>query len=102
MPGATLHDPDPVFDRLTRLGARMLGVSGALVALSGEQGRPDGLPGRVIALGAPLILTDTQDAGEDPGAFAGHPLYAGGEAIGAFCVFDDEPRSWSAEELELI
>ena len=35
-------------------------------------------------------------------AYAGVPLFVENEAIGAFCVVDDQPRIWSAEELELL
>jgi serine phosphatase RsbU (regulator of sigma subunit) len=34
------------------------------------------------------------------GAWAGYPIHApGGEVLGSFCVIDENPRTWTAEEL---
>jgi GAF domain-containing protein len=35
-------------------------------------------------------------------AYAGVPLEVNGEAIGALCVIDSKPRSWSSDELETL
>ena len=35
-------------------------------------------------------------------AYAGVPLEVNGEAIGALCVIDSKPRSWSTDELETL
>lgn len=49
----------------------------------------------------PLVQhSDAVDAGVL--AYAGVPLEVNGEAIGALCVIDSKPRSWSPDELETL
>lgn len=49
----------------------------------------------------PLVQhSDAVDAGVL--AYAGVPLEVNGEAIGALCVIDSKPRSWSRDELETL
>jgi PAS domain S-box-containing protein len=67
----------------------------------------------VVAGAAPLIVTDALShplvhdnlAIPEYGvkAYAGMPLVTStGEALGAFCAFDEHPRAWTPEELSLL
>ena len=67
----------------------------------------------VVAGDEPLVISDARvvswlrdnPAIPDLGfvAYAGVPLRAaGGEPIGSFCAIDDQPRAWSARELDLL
>jgi signal transduction histidine kinase len=124
--------PEEAFDRLTRLAARVLGARGALVTITTAEvqfckssvGLPEpwatsglpltyGLCPYTVASGEPLLVTD---ASTDPrfrdnlgvrelgvAGYAGVPLLTtDGQAIGAFCAFDDRPRAWTAEDLQTL
>jgi signal transduction histidine kinase len=123
---------EEAFDRLTRLAARVLGVRGALVSVTTAEvqfckssvGLPEpwatsglplsyGLCPYTVASGEPLLVTDARtDARfhDNPGVrelglagYAGVPLLTtDGQAIGAFCAFDDRPRSWTADDLQTL
>lgn len=123
--------PEPEFDRITRLAARLLRVPIVLMTLVDEQREffksavglsepwatqrqapfSHSFSRRVVATDAPLIIEDarkhssTSDnpAITEPGAYLGVPIHApGGEAIGAFCAIDHKPRRWTEEEVELM
>ena len=66
-----------------------------------------------VTSGRPLIISDAREhplvkdngALADLGvvAYAGVPLVvSGGQVLGSFCVVDDKPRQWTAEELETL
>ena len=123
---------EEAFDRLTRLAARVLGVRGALVTVTTAEvqfckssvGLPEpwatsglpltyGLCPYTVASGEPLLVTDTRTDPrfrDNPGVrelgvagYAGVPLVTtDGQAIGAFCAFDDRPRTWTAEDLQTL
>ena len=123
---------EEAFDRLTRLAARVLGVRGALVTITtGEVqfckssvGLPEpwatsglplsyGLCPYTVASGEPLLVTDARTDPrfhDNPGVrelslagYAGVPLLTtDGQAIGAFCAFDDRPRTWTADDLQTL
>jgi serine phosphatase RsbU (regulator of sigma subunit) len=67
----------------------------------------------VLLTGLPLVIDDARVSvllpdGLAPGdrsvvAYAGLPLRTGdGHVIGSFCVTDDRPRTWTAEDLEAL
>jgi diguanylate cyclase (GGDEF)-like protein len=120
------HD---AFDRLARLGARVMGTKVALVSLvdadrqvlTGATGLPEPWSTRretprsysfcehVVARAQPLAV---EDARADPVlrdspavrelgavAYAGFPLIADGHALGAVCALDDRRRRWGDEQL---
>ena len=123
---------EEAFDRLTRLAARVLGVRGALVTITTAEvqfckssvGLPEpwatsglpltyGLCPYTVASGEPLLVTDARANPrfhDNPGVrelgvagYAGVPLLtADGQAIGAFCAFDDRPRTWTADDLQTL
>src|SRR5215210_601430 len=123
---------EEAFDRLTRLAARVLGVRGALVSVTTAEvqfckssvGLPEpwatsglplsyGLCPYTVASGEPLLVTDARTDPrfhDNPGVwelgvagYAGVPLLTADEqAIGAFCAFDDRPRTWTADDLETL
>src|SRR5918994_1281753 len=123
---------EEAFDRLTRLAARVLGVRGVLVTVTtaevqfckssvglSEPWATSGLPltyglcPYTVASGEPLLVTDART---DPrfrdnlgvrelgvAGYAGVPLLTSdGQAIGAFCAFDDRPRTWTTEDLRTL
>jgi len=124
--------PEEAFDRLAGLARKILKTPIALVSLVDERylhakscvGLPElAAAGRVPATesfcqhvvgGAqPLIVSDAREhplVAELPGvvagrviAYAGVPLmFKGGFTLGSFCVADDKPRDWSAEEIEIL
>jgi len=121
--------PEPVFDRITRLASRLLGVPMALfslvdadrqwfksrVGLDAEQTpREHAFCAHAIGMTRPLVVNDaTQDQ-----RFSDNPLvygppnirfYAGvpirttaGLAIGTLCALDTKPRELSQEEAEVL
>jgi PAS domain S-box-containing protein len=122
---------NPALDRLAELAARLLMTASAQVSVVadtqsvpggtgvashtvGRQGPvADSLCAVTVLEEAPLIVND---AASDPrvatlppvtsgvvGAYLGVPLVsADGQTIGALCVFDPMPRSWSQNDLELL
>ncbi len=123
---------EEAFDRLTRLAARVLGVRGALVTITTAEvqfckssvGLPEpwatsglpltyGLCPYTVASGEPLLVSDARTDPrfhDNPGVrelgvagYAGVPLLTtDGQAIGAFCAFDDRPRTWTADDLQTL
>ena len=110
----------------------MLGVRGALVTITtadvqfckSSVGLPEpwatsglpltyGLCPYTVASGEPLLVADARTDPrfhDNPGVrelgvagYAGVPLLTtDGQAIGAFCAFDDRPRTWTADDLQTL
>ncbi len=125
-------EPEPAFDRLTRLAANLMGAPTALVSLvdahrqffksgfglSGTLARDRQTPlshsfcKYVARDRAPLVVTDARQhpvLRDNPSirehnviAYAGIPLVVEDEAIGAFCVIDDKPHEWSPDEIQVL
>jgi GAF domain-containing protein len=120
------------FDRLTRLAARIIKTPVALVSLidrdrqffKSSVGLPEPWRSRretplshsfcqhVVALHEPLVIPDAR---KDPKyrdnpairelgivAYCGVPLTTLGFALGAFCVIDEEPRTWSYDDVQTL
>ena len=144
---ATLNDParlaalratglldsevEEVFDRLTRLGVRLLGVPAAFISLvdadrdfyksscgfgeplaSARQLAGPTFCHHTVQRTSPLIIPDT--AG-DPvyrdvpsvrtlgvAAYVGIPLSVDGQNIGALCAIDTRPRNWTTDEVDTL
>lgn len=124
--------PDPTFDRLTRLAARLLNVPISIVSLvdahrqyfQSAVGMGDPINPRetdlahsycqhVVATDAPLIVNDArthpllQDSPSivdlNAVAYAGIPLRTpSGATIGSFCVIDKHARQWTPEEISTL
>ncbi len=122
---------EEVFDRLTRLAVRLLGIPAAFISLVDADrdfyksacgfGEPLAsareLAGPTfchytIQQATPLVIPDTA---ADPvyrnvptvrslgvAAYVGVPLIVGGQAIGAFCAIDMQPRAWTEDEVEVL
>lgn len=122
---------DLALDQLADLTASLLGAGAAQVSLlsdvqtiAGASGLPAGVVGSrspledslcavTVASGGPLLVTDavTDDrvsmlppvTSGAVGSYLGTPLLDGdGHAVGALCVFDERPRSWSEADTELL
>ncbi len=122
---------NPALARLAELAQRLLGSSACQVSLltdvhtvAGGAGLPPGTVGSqgpleeslctvTAAGGAPLVVTrastDTRVADLPPvvsgvvGSYLGVPLTADdGHAVGALCVFDPSPRSWSEADVTVL
>jgi DNA-binding CsgD family transcriptional regulator len=125
--------PEPAFDRLTRLSARLLGSPVTLMSLIDDRrqffksayGLPEPLLSRrqtplpqsicqhVVSRAAPLII---EDARRHPlvskiaavknlsaVAYLGIPLITtNGFTLGSFCAIDNQPRAWSASDVETL
>jgi len=121
--------PEERFDRITRLAKQLFGVETALISLIDhdrqwfkskigfdltEGKRRDAFCNTTI--GKPEVL-DVSDATEDPRFrenplvlgdpkirfYAGYPIEAaGGERVGALCVFDPKPRILTEAERNLL
>lgn len=124
--------PEEPFDRLTRMATRLLKTPVALVSLVDRDrqffksaiGLPEPWQSRretplthsfckhVVAQHEPLVIPDTR---KDPVyrdnlgvrelrvvAYAGVPLTMSGFDLGALCVIDDEPRTWSYDEIQTL
>ena len=120
------------FDRFTRLAARIVKTPVALVSLVDRErqffksavGLPEPWRSRretplthsicqyVVAQQEPLVIPDAR---KDPAfrdnpairelgvvAYCGVPLTTLGFALGAFCVIDEEPRTWSYDDVQTL
>lgn len=121
--------PEPVFDRVTGMAARLLDVPIALVSLVSKDRQwfkakvgvdmvqvPRNLAfcSRVVASNAPLILADTlaDDFSRENHYVLNEPyirFYAGfpvrslkGLPLGTLCAIDTRPRTLSADELSML
>jgi PAS domain S-box-containing protein len=125
-------DPEPEFDRLTRLAARLTGAPVTFISLVDRDrdfykacfGFPEPLASErqisgttfchyALASDGPLVIEDTL---ADPlyrdvptvqslgvRAYLGVPLVlAGGAAIGSFCAIDFAPRRWTPLDIEVM
>ena len=124
-------DAEAVFDRLTRLAVRLVGVPAAFISLVDEHrdfyksacgfGEPLAAAREItgptfchyaIQSATPLVIPDTA---ADPryrdvptvrslgvAAYVGVPLMVHGQAVGSFCVIDTHPRAWTPDELEIL
>ncbi len=122
---------EEVFDRLTRLAVRLLGVPAAFISLVDAErdfyksacgfGEPLAsareLAGPTfchytVQRTTPLVIPDIS---ADPvyrdvptvqtlgvAAYVGVPLIIDGQPIGAFCAIDSRPRAWTPEEVEVL
>jgi len=124
-------DVEEVFDRLTRLAVRLLGVPAAFISLvdadrdfyksacgfgeplasARELSGPTFCHFTVVQT-SPLVIPDTA---ADPvyrdvptvrtlgvAAYVGVPLIVDGESVGAFCTIDTQPRAWTPDEVEVL
>lgn len=122
---------EEVFDRLTRIGVRLLGVPAAFISLVDADrdfyksscgfGEPLAsqreLAGptfchHTVQRTTPLVIPDTA---ADPlyrdiptvrtlgvAAYVGIPLNVDGQNIGAFCAIDTRPRNWTPDEVDTL
>ncbi len=122
----------PVFDRMTRLAARLLDAPVAIGTIvdfdrqilasafdpedryvtGNEAGIEYSFCQYTVATASAFAVNDTRKlpilagspAVTENGvlAYAGIPLMVGGQALGALCVLDYVPRQWTAEQIELL
>lgn len=124
-------DVEEVFDRLTRLAVRLLGVPAAFISLVDADrdfyksacgfGEPLASVREVtgptfchftVQRTEPLVIPDTA---ADPlyrdvptvktlgvAAYVGVPLIIAGQTVGAFCTIDTHPRAWTTDEVEVL
>ncbi|HEX6240766.1 MAG TPA: GAF domain-containing protein, partial [Polyangiales bacterium] len=125
-------EAEEVFDRLTRLAARLLDAPTAVVSLIDAKRQflksshgLGGVPGAerntplthsfckyTVATNQPLVV---ENAPEHPlvrdnlavseygvRAYAGVPIGAGDQPLGALCVVDQKPRAWSSDQVQLL
>ena len=122
---------EAVFDRLTRLAVRLVGVPAAFLSLVDEHrdfyksacGFGDPLTSTrelagptfchyAIQSAVPLVIPDTA---ADPAyrdvptvrslgvaAYVGIPLVVHGQPVGSFCAIDTRPRAWTPDDLEVL
>jgi PAS domain S-box-containing protein len=123
---------EEVFDRLSRLAARLLGGPIALVTLVDRDrlflkaclGLPEpwasarqlplshSLCQRLLVTGQPLVIGDVR---ADPlargsqavaefgvAAYLGIPLRFGGQVLGSLCVADRRPRDWTEDDVAVL
>ena len=124
--------PEEPFDRLTRLATRLLRTPVALVSLVDRDrqffksavGLQEPVKSRretplthslckhAVELNAPLVIGDARtdpNYRDNPAvrelhfiAYAGVPLTVSGFALGAFCVIDNQPRTWSYDDVQTL
>jgi signal transduction histidine kinase len=122
---------EEVFDRLTRLGVRLLKIPAAFISLVDSNrdfyksacgfGEPLASTRELAGLtfchytvqgDTPLVIPDTA---ADPvysqvptvktlgvAAYVGVPLVIGGHSVGALCAIDVKPHAWTADEVETL
>ncbi len=117
-------------DRFTALAARLLNAPSAQVSIIGdaqvviagvgageslldaESDAADSLCTVTVRRASPLEVNDAPSHPEvrhlppvtsgAVGAYLGAPLDVGGHLVGALCVYDERPRSWTAEDTSLL
>jgi diguanylate cyclase (GGDEF)-like protein len=116
--------PEPAFDELVALTARLLGApiaafnlvdadrqwtkSGAGMANGDEAPRADSFCAHAISGDGPLVIPDTSadprfaDNAMGLGFYAGTPVTAGGQRIGTLCVAGEQPQTPTREDLETL
>jgi PAS domain S-box-containing protein len=124
--------PEPSYDRLTALAARLLHAPMALVSLVDENRQffksSVGLPEpaasarqaplshsyckHTLVTRQPFVVDDARThplVRDNPataelgiGAYLGVPLFAQGQPIGTLCVLSAEPRQWTADDVDLL
>lgn len=127
---ASAHDESSSLDQMASLAAELLGASSAQVSLISDvqtvvgghgvsaahvgldSPAEESLCSVTVAAAATLVVEDaTSDdrvahlapvAAGMVGAYLGVPLVVRGVLVGALCVFDDAPRSWSEEDVRLL
>jgi signal transduction histidine kinase len=124
-------EAEEVFDRLTRIAVRLLGVPAAFISLVDVNrdfyksacgfGEPLAsareLTGPTfchytVAQSVPLVIPDTA---ADPvyrdvptvrtlgvAAYVGVPLVIEGQTVGALCTIDTKPRNWTPDEVQVL
>ena len=125
-------DSEEVFDRLTRLAARIVRAPAAFISLVDENrdfyksafgfGEPLASAREMVGptfchyaiqSSDPLVIGDTRTDPEycnvptvsslGVAAYVGVPLVTADEqAIGSFCAIDFEPRTWTPDEIEVL
>jgi two-component system, sensor histidine kinase and response regulator len=121
-------EPEEVFDRLTRLAAKLLGTSVATMTLVDDTRQyfksslgtavnqtplSHSFCQHVVTGGAPLIVTDARNDPRvkdnsaiddlDVIAYCGVPLTdADGHTLGSFCAIEHAPRQWTEIEIEIL
>jgi GAF domain-containing protein len=125
-------EPEPSFDRFTRLAAELLGVPVSLVSLvdsdrqffKSQHGLQAPWAGarqtplshsfclHAVTSTHPLVIEDARNSplADNLGvrdlsiiAYAGVPLILeDGHAVGAFCAIDAQPRQWSELDLRIL
>jgi diguanylate cyclase len=123
-------EPEEEFDRYTRLASDLLGVPVSLVSLvtadrqffKSHTGLPAGVTEtplsesfcqHAVTTQQPFIVEDAREhplvmgnlAVRDLGAvaYAGMPLVlSDGNAVGAFCAIDMQPRKWSGQDIRIL
>ncbi len=123
-------EPEPAFDRITRLAGKILGVPVALVSLVTENrqffksniGLLEAMREtplsysfcqHVVQTAEPLVIADAQNnplvrdnlAVTEMGvrSYAGIPLITSeGHTLGSFCVLDTRPREWTEDEIATL
>ncbi|MEP6991388.1 MAG: histidine kinase dimerization/phospho-acceptor domain-containing protein [bacterium] len=121
-------DVEAAFDRLTRLAVRILGVAASFISLVDENrdfyksscgfgqpmrelGGPTFCHFTVLAR-APIVIPDTRAdpryrdqatvASLEVAAYVGIPLLIDGQAIGAFCAIEKQPRAWTEHDVQVL
>ncbi|MEO5903124.1 MAG: GAF domain-containing sensor histidine kinase [Gemmatimonadaceae bacterium] len=124
-------EAEEVFDRLTRLAVRLVGIPAAFISLVDENrdfyksacgfGEPLATTRELsgptfchytVQRSAPLVIPDTA---ADPeyrdvptvktlgvAAYVGVPLIVDGQTVGAFCAIDIKPHQWTDGEVEVL
>ena len=124
-------EAEEVFDRLTRLAVRLVGIPAAFISLVDANrdfyksacgfGEPLATARELTGVtfchytvqsAEPLVIPDTA---ADPkyrdvptvnslgvAAYVGVPLIVNGQAVGAFCAIDTKPREWTAGQIEVL
>jgi len=124
-------EAEEVFDRLSRLAVRLLGVPAAFLSLvdadrdfylsacgfgeplaSARQITGPTFCHHALASPGPLVIPDTA---ADPAyrdvptvrtlgvaAYVGVPVAVDGQRVGSFCAIDTRPRAWTALEVETM
>jgi GAF domain-containing protein len=122
-------DEETVFNRLTHLASRIVGAPISVMSMVGDEyqffksavgvGDLKSTPlshafcKHVVADSAPLIVDDARNHPvlHDNGSikdlniigYLGFPLkIASGKTLGSFCVIDNQPRQWTAAEVDIM
>lgn len=98
-------ESEPAFEKYTEATARLLHAPSAMISLAPGLGDSEAAPHTASpawALCRQVVTTDRPLAVEDAPGYAGAPIHADGQPVGALCALSSDRRRWTREDLAVL